>query len=440
MNNIKGFINIPTLANNAPGQTAIFGELSTNSSTFSRYKSNYANPSLYPGVELVGFTTKNNVGSQITLTSTISNHILSVASWVLAQYNASAVPTNANKNLFISQLETQFPDMTDISINEIMAGTVTQRMPDYIDWLFNDGATDNRIKIWFADSRFQSQYDDYEIMVIPPVGLLDNLNNPSATVAGFLAAFTHTHFVNAIATATGNLPYTLLTTLTLVWHDPTLPNATLNTTWGVVIYGSAGNDTDKIKATIRAYIAANSALTVWSTLYPTLYAENEFIIIPQWNSIASPESGLDVALYSPTLKVSELLSMAPSLLPSSYATAVVLTSYIMDNLIVSSAFWRSIGFLAIGNPGNVGSVFSLKQKFPDYMNVLTTSPDWGRMTLTTRNFIIALNAALEQALTLTEVSPVPVGYTRVMINNRVHLGFNYDGFTYLVLAKVSFPV
>jgi hypothetical protein len=61
------------------------------------------------------------------------------------------------------------------------------------------------------------------------------------------------------------------------------------------------------------------------------------------------------------------------------------------------------------------------------------------MTLLTRNFIVALNAALEKALTLTETGSVPVGYTRSLRDSRVYLGFSYDGFTYLVLAKISHP-
>lgn len=442
MNTIKGFINIPALANNNPGQVGIFGELSSLSHTFSRYKTNYANPVAYIGVELVGFTTKNDVGSQITLTSTVSNHILAVASWVYAQYSASSIPTNANKATFIAQLETQFPDMNDISINEILAGTPTQRMPDFIDWLFNDGATDSRIKIWFADSRFQTQYDDYEIVIIPPVAILDTLNNPLASTAAFVASFSSANLLNQISSITTTYPPSRIVPLTLVWNDPTtVPRPTMNTTWTAVVYGMAGNDNDKIKAAIRAYIAANSALTVWSTIYPALYAENEFVIIPMWSKVAVPESGLDVALYTSALEVGELLNLAAECVPPAYATSVTLSSYLMQHLVVNSAFWRSIGFLAIGNPGNVGGQYSIKHvnKFPDYMNIVTTSPDWGRISLSTRNFIIKLNDALEKAKDLTAISPVPATYTRVTHNGKIFLGFTYDSFTYLVLAKISFP-
>lgn len=440
MNIVKGFINLPVLANNAPGQTAIFGELSTESATFSRNKTNYANTTIAAGVEFVGFTTKDNVGSQITLTTAVSNHILSVAKWVYDQYNASAIPSNANKALFITQLESEFPDMNNISINEILNGNITQRMPDHIAWEYSDGALVNEIKVWFSDSRFKTQYDDYTIIVLPPVQVLDQLNNNSATVGALITGYTSAELIADITTQAGTSPYTRLTSLTLTWNDPVVVGATIQTTWTAIIYGLAGNDNDKIKSTIRSYIAAYSTLTVWPTLYPSLYAENEFIVIPSWNDIAVPETGLDVALYTPSLHVGPLLNKAGSLVPSSYANSVILTAFLMDNLSVSSAFWRSIAFLAIGNPGNVGGQYSFKEKFPDYMNVLTTSTDWGRMTVLTRNFIIALNAALEQALTLTESGSIPAGYTRSIRDGRTYLGFSYDGFTYLILAKISHPL
>lgn len=440
MNIIKGFSSLPALANNAPGQTAIFGELSPESLTFSKFKTNYANPTLYAGVEFVGFTTMTGGGSQITLSNTVSNHILSVAKWVYDQYNISAIPPNANKASFIAQLESTFPDMTNIEINEILNATLTQRMPDYIAWHFLDGAEDNEIKVWFNDARFKTQYDDYTIIVLPPVHSVDQLNNPTASTAAFLNGYTSGELIADIAAQAGVYPYTRLVSLTLTWHDPTLPTATLQTTWTAIVYGLAGNDNDNIKAQIRSYIAANSALTNWEIIYPTLYAENEFTIIPSWTDIASPESGLDVALYNTAIDVGPLLNKAASLIPSSYGSSVVLSSYLMSNLNVVSAFWRGISFLAIGNPGNVGSQFKFRQKFPDYMNIQPTSTDWGRISLLTRNFIVALNAALEKALILTETGSIPVGYTRSIRDGKVYLGFNYDGFTYLILAKISHPV
>jgi len=438
MNSIKGFISLPTLANNLPGQVGLFGELSTVSATFSRNKSNYADPIAYPGVELVGFTTKTDAGSQITLTGTVSDHVLAVAYWVYTQYNASTIPANANKAAFIASLIAEFPEMTSVTINEILNGTLSQRLPDYISWTFDDAGTSNVIKIWFSDARFQSQYDDYEIIVIPPITVIDQLIATTAVVAGLVHAVTPSVIISKVAIASGGVPYTRLVSQPVTWNDPGIPGSTLITEWTVLIYGLAGNDADLIKNQIREYIAAHSSSTVWPTVYPSLYAENEFTIIPLWTNVAVPEAALDVALYTPSARVGSLQAIATANLPTSYGSAVLLPTYLNAQLTVSSAFWRSISFLAVGNPNNIGSQFSFKNKYADYMNLDTSSPDWGRMSLTTRNFIVALNAALEQALTLTELGPVPMGYSRVLRNGKVYISFSYSGFNYLILTAGSY--
>lgn len=439
MNTLKGFISIPYLANNSLGQTAIFGELSTYSQTFSRIKQQFADPTSYPGIELVTFTTVTDTGSQFNPSVAVSGHILAVATWVYEQYQNSLIPSNASKAAFITALTTEFPLMTGVVINEILNGSPsTKRMPDYIYWHFNDGGVDNEIKIWFADSRFRTQYDDFEILVIPPVATLDTLNNPLTTVAQLVLQRTASVVIQAVNTLTNNEPYTILRTQNVVWNSPSSPGVTLPTDWTVVIYGAAGNDTDAIKSAIREYISTHSALTVWSTIYPSLYADNEFVIIPMWGDTSVPENGLDPGLYSASVRAGKLINVAAALIPSTYAQSVVISTFLSSHLYIASAFFRSLSFMAVGNPNNAGSAYSFDALYGDYMNIPTTSSDFARMVVTTQNFIIKLNDALEKAMTLTSISAVPVGYTRSIRNNKVYLTFDYNGYNYLVLAAISY--
>lgn len=441
MNILKGFIEMSSLANNAPGTTAPFGELSTYSQTFSRTITNYANPTLAAAVELVGFTVKTDAGVSYAPTTTVTDHILSVAQWVYEQHIAGMIPANASKAAFITSLTTEFPDMTGVTINEILNGTpVTMRMPDFIEWHFDDSGTDHRIKVWFSDSRFRTQYDDYEILIIPPIDPIDDLNAGVTTVNLLLQQVRPADVVANMQTLIGTNPPTVVVTQPVVWHDQTLPTATLSTDWTAVIYGQAGNDADNIKQAILAYITANSTLTVWDEIFPGLYAENEFVVIPLWIDVAVPASGLDVALYSPMIEVGRMMSIASQLVPASYGQSVVLSSFLNSNLMMASAFWRSIAFMTVGNPNNVGSAYKFDGLYPDYMNIPTSSPDWTRMAVDTRNFIVQLNDALEKAMTLTALSTVPAGYTRTIRDGKVYLTFAAGGYYFLVLAKDSYSV
>lgn len=439
MNTIKGFISIGALANNAPGQTAIFGELSDKARTYSRARAEYVNTTLYPEVRLETFTAKNASNAIYTPNNNVINHILSVAAWVNTQHTNSSIPSNASKAAFITALEGQFPDMTLVSINEILNGSPsTKRMPDYIEWHYDDSGVDTVIKIWFSDTRFKTQYDDYEIYIIPPITPINSLNNTVATTQSLLSNVRHSDIINAIRTIEGELPSTDIVSYALTWNDPGVGTGTLQTEWTAVVYGAAGTDLDNIKNAIRQYISDNSALTIWSTIYPALYADNEYVIIPMWEDIAVPESGLDVELYTGMVYVGDLITRAIARTPSSYAQSAVISSFMIANLAIFNSFFRSMTLLAIGNPNNVNADFRLKEKYPDYMTSITTSPDWLRMSVATRNFITQLNDAIEKAITTTATSPVPVGYTRVTRNNRVYLSFSLSGFQYLVLVKSSY--
>jgi hypothetical protein len=439
MNTIKGFISIGALANNAPGQTALFGELSNRARTYSRTTAEFVNPTSNPNVRLETFVTKNASNANYTPNNNVVNHILAVASWINDQHTNSAIPSNASKAAFINSLSAQFTDMTDIEINEILNGSPsTKRMPDYVEWHYDDAGVDTLIKVWFSDSRFRSQYDEYSIYIVPPIAPINQLNNTTATVNSLLANVRHSDIINAIRTIEGDFPSTDIIAYPLTWNDPGVGTGTIVTEWTAVVYGIAGTDLDNIKNAIRQYITDNSALTTWSLIYPALYADNEYVIIPMWNDIASPETGLDVELYRGCVSAGDLINIALSRIPNTYAQSVVITSFLGLHLTVSSAFFRSLTFLAIGNPNNVNADFNLKVKYPDYMTALTTSPDWLRMSIDTRNFITTLNDALEKAITVTATSPVPVGYTRVTRNGKVYLTFTLAGFQYMVLVKSSY--
>ncbi len=437
MNSFKGFASIPALANNASGSIAQFGELSNYSHTFSRQKTNWANIAVAPNVEVVGFTTKTDVGAFYSPTPAVINHILSVCEWIYGQHVASAIPSSATT--FEGTLGTQFPAMTTIEINEILLGSpTTKRMPDYVKWRFDDGGTISEIQIWFADSRFRTQYDDYEILLVPPLTDINVLNNPITVVQPQLAAVTTGSIISALGILVGDQPATIQRSFAVTWADPSNPGATLPTEWYLAIYGQAGNDNDAIKDAIREYIAAESTATNWPNIYPALYSNNEFCIMPLWNDVAVAGTVLDPTLYRSFTKVNSLKSAATALIPDTYETMVAnISTYLNNNLYVASAFWRTLMFMVVGNPSNVGAQYDFAAKFPDYIDVQTSSPDFLRMTLTTQNFIIALNAALEKAMDLTLTSPVPPGYSRVVRSGRVFLSFDYDGFSYLVLAKIS---
>ena len=440
MNIFKGFASIPGLVNNLPNQISIFGELSPRSKTFTRLPTSYS-ADTNPGFEIVGFHAKSDAGVAFTPTGTLTQHQLDVVSWILLQHNNGAIPANSNKTAFMTALTTQFPMITNLEINEILNGSpITSRFPDYVKWRFSDSGTDYETTIWFADARFQSQYDQYEILLIPPITPIDNLNASTSVVTDLIQAIEPSDILDQATALAGNYPYTGLVPFNVVWNNPVAPHNTLNTKWYVVGYGPLAFDVDNIKNAIREYITTHTALPsgTWNVIYAGLYAENEFVLVPLWSKLAIPVDGLDVAIYDALVRTGDLTAIATAHLPSSYADSVTLSTYLAANLEIMSTYWRSAMVLAVGNPNNVNVNTMLSMLFPDYANVQPSSPDWLRMASDTRSFVSMMIAGLEAALTMTSTSSIPPGFGRATRDGKVYLTFSYSGYTYFVLTAGSF--
>jgi hypothetical protein len=452
MNRIKGFIANPLYVTPTSGGVSPIGELSTYSSTFAKETEVFA-AAAYAGVELHTFKMYDDVTQlAIAMPATLDAKILHVASEVYTRYENSLIPSNSPANIaaFVNAtpgsggLGDVFSGdgLTAFSVNALVEVAPTKNMPDYVDFIYNDGTTDFNVRVWFMDDAFRAQYDEFLIEVIPPIDNIDQFDNNTVTVSALLAAMNTAAIVNRIQTLTGDAPATLVKSVNYTWVDPTLSTSAKSTTWVVLVYGPAGNDNDRIKQAIRDYIAAEgNALIDWPALFPDIYAENEFALIPFWVFLtAAPETEFNYGVYEPIWKPSAIHAKLKNGVPAAYGLSVDLDVFVDVNGEVTGAPYRSIAFGILGNPNNAGGIFQMTQKHPSYMNVPTSSPDFARMAVATQNFALKFNEALEIARTMTAASVVPAGFGRATRAGKVYTTFNVvsDQSTYLILTKSSY--
>ena len=446
MNYLKGFISIAALADNTPGVTAAFGELSALSATFSKEKGYYANV-VSTDVELVAFSAKDDLDAHYVLNAATRDHVLAVAQWVYGQYAAQNIPLQVNAAAFQAAIEAEL----NVNVTNIVLGTLTPgagatyNMPEYVQWVFtdvSDGNKEHTVKIWFIDSAFQAQYGEYEISIIPPTTpySIDGLYNDTAVVAPTLAAVTPAIIVDQISTVVGATPATIIKTVQYTWFDPNPPNSTLTTTWTLVIWGAAGDNSDNIIAAIRDYIADNTTLllTDWQGMFPDLYNETEFAFIPLWDYIASPETQLDYGVYSPTVNPADMKAIALAFTPSSYGLSFNLGTHLDLNLNLTQSVYRSLLVLVVGYPGNAGGIVQFAQKYPDYIAVSTESGDYQRMTVATQNFVTVMVELLNEALDVTPATSPSVGFSKVTRGGKLYVTKMHEGVLYLALTRYSY--
>jgi hypothetical protein len=438
---LKGFMSMPSLANDAKQEIADFGELSTYTQTFTRDIRNYA-MTAQPDVELFVFKSIDEMENRTNPSVSFRTNLLAFGQWVFNQYQSSAIPPERNKSAFVNSIRTQFPAMTAVTVGELLVSSTDagKNCPDYVQFNMLDGIYQYSCKLWFSDSAMRRQYEDYEIFIIPPVPDISQLINSKPNVYQLLTEQSVDLLLSRITAIAGDLPYTALHPYPLTWHDPDDTNATLATTWTAVIYGAAGFDTEAIKEKIREYIADHSDYDKWNEIYPDLYIETEFAFFPMWDKYALDENALQVGLYSSLIKQSYMRTIVKQFLPAGYTQSGKTVDQILDEgLYGGVASYRSLAFGNIGNPNNKDGNTDLQDLYPDInLAIDSLDNDFGRMSLISQEFSLKLNAALNVAREYSPNEPIEAGYSRVVRRSMYFVSFKYNDYDYIILSKYSF--
>lgn len=441
MYDIKGFLVIPGLVDNRDGITAKFGELSEVSETFSRDRRQFNNASIAPNIALKTFRYVNNVGETINPSSdAVMRRLLILGQWLYGQYDAAQIPTELQAAMFADSIR-QEHNFTEVTLGTITQGVTTnKRLPTFVRVKFIEANVEYTAKIWISDEAFRKEYEHYQIFVIPPTPSITDLRLDSIGLNAVLATSNiANHLVNNLSSITTKYPQSAILKFDLPWHDLSNPDVTISTTWTVVTYGLSGTDVDHVKEAIRNYISDNSSESQWNVIYPTLYSENEFVVVPLWDIVAAPEAGANPILFSPTPTPSKITQVANSRLPSGYAQqSGSLATFINTNLRVLPSSYRELGLLCVGSPNNTGNVADIKKIYPDYTGLPSTSADFSRMAANTRAFITKLHYALEVAYTADQSTMLPAEFTRAIRSGRLYVGFSLDGYQFLVQARASY--
>lgn len=457
---LKGFLSCDQLANNTVNLIAPFGELSTYSETYSTDRGIYeGGGGEFPEVTLTTFlsgtttpldpsNTEADTGNTNFMTPSEPENVFTSVAINIGTFFYSQVVTNSlpsDASTIISNLLAEFPsDISTVTLGPIDENVQgTSSMPEWISYIqITAGATTpNYVRLWFSDSAFRQQYDQYTIRVVPPLANLDDFfQTPSSKVIAEIQTITIENLMTQAQAIANFQPYTLITSYNFPYLNPANPieSNPANLTpvpWTVLVYGYAGNNIDSIKQALIDYILANSThnQSQWAAIFPDLFDTTEFIITPMWDQYAVPNMTLEAGVYSPIVNSSSAQAIAGQTAVGPNYTQIYVNQY-AD--IVSSAY-KSMAFISVGSPSNRNGMNKLINVFPDYMAVNTASPDFNRMQIATQQWIILLNKLFMVAETMTQYTDVPPGITRLIRGTMIYAVANYNDIDYLVVSKQS---
>lgn len=440
MYTFNAFVKNTKLANNSHGVIAPFGELSVKAETYSKDIRHISDKDAYPGIEVVSFTLDDKTTTPLNdVPEKLATQCLKLSNFLYTQYENGAIPLPNSKSTLVGAINAEFNDLRHIFIGSIIeSGLPGKRLIDYIKFNYTADDKEYKCTLWFSDKSFRSQFPLYQIEVIPPVGEIDRLNTTPALAMEANESVTIEFAVNRINAITLEHPNTAVQTFNLRWHDPEGSSTKFMTRWTLVIWGQAGNDRDAIKDAIRNYIAENSSHDNWPKIFPDLYSDSEFMIMPFWDKTAAPEDAYDDGLYSSVTTMYDINLQADRLIPASYGTYKTIEAHKNKNLAVAGTAYRHMNMMILGSPHNKEGKVNFREIFHDYMAVSSDKPDFSRMSIKTQDWVLKFLEVMELARTFTPGTEVPAEFTRAVKASREYIGFDFEGFTYFVLTRFGY--
>ena len=453
----KGFVSFGAATNNAADQVAALGELSVRSETYSKDRLIFggaAGSTPDTSVSLTVFSSRNTAdGASVAVASPYAEMLVQIGQWSYRQ--AINGDFTSDPEIYRQQILAEFTTkLADVDVGP-MVQQGTMFLPEYVIFYLNKAAftgydwtphgtlyDQSRFKLWFSDEAFQNQYDEYVIEFVAPITNLDDFFLLTANVRTNVEARTMPQWMDLIQAKAGEDPYTILKTMMFKWYDPNDEDrvTTINTNWSFLIYGAAGDNIDAIKSELAAWILANSTHTreEWVVIFPDIFTSTEFIVTPLWTQYSVPNKTLDPGVYSPVVNVPRAQMISHTTCTGTNYN----NTHIDVNLAVVSCLYKSVALLIVGGPENIDGKFKFQEKWPDYMAVPTSSPDFNRMQPATQALVNKLYELLQAAEEMTEFSDVPPGITRLKRVNGAGETILYavasiDNVQYLVVSKNS---
>lgn len=427
----KGFAQIGPLTDNAPKVVASVGELSTRSRTFARDLTEHTHGD-FLGEMLIGFSHRTD-DTPDRISDADAYKVLKAINWVYNQARLSKFTENQVdfQQQFIAAMGAEY----DLIGSGSMVAFGNYWAPEFIEIAPFEQSGAFRWKVWFANESFENQYDEFLILVIPPIEELDRFFDDYNDVKEMIANVEQSDMFDRLRIAVGDYPQTTQRNDVFTWQDRNDKTLKVDTNWVTAHYGLAGDNLDAVKEAIRDYIMDHTTHTrdEWAEIFPDIFTSTEFIITPLWNDYAIPNQVRETGVYSGNIPFQKAMALCHRTCKGVRYTDLHIDAVISG--IVTTH--KSASAAIVGGPENRDGIDMFYERYPDYIGVPPLHPDFMRMSEETRNFVYMLSKMLLEAEEMTLNSGVPQGFNRVVRDGVVYIAKSYKKFLYLVVTKYS---
>lgn len=426
---VLGFATIASLFDNRPGRVSDIGELTTWCATYSREKTEHTDKVL-TDPRLVAFSVRDAANDrEVDLMPDESNQVIRIVNSCL-EYARSKAGTIIKPEDFEATIAAEyFAEITNFKLADLKdAGGIT--MPAWLNWDSTIGDL-STFRIWLSDKTFESEYPEFHITVIPPMADLRIFLGPWQTAVNKVKEKSTADIVEEAQAAKNLKPETYFRLFDVDYYDKTDNRNKYPTTWGLLIYGVAGDNIDAIKdAIIKELLDGTGAAEhELEPLFPDLFKRTEFTVWPRFDRRSIPNMTTISGLYQSMTNIKDDMDFV--IQHNNFYAA----QHIRENTQVFPSPYKGLTLLAINGENNVQGMKTLIQMYPDYIAAPPTHPDFGRMSEKTMAWVLFLQEMTVQADVVTNTSVLPQGMRRVNRSGKMFVAGTHDNAAYLVAAR-----
>lgn len=428
---IKGFVTLDKYIDNVPLSLSKVGELSDYAYTYSKNKGEY-NDTAYPDYKLVCFTCLDDItNTEVVVKPTEVTEILSIVKACI-DFQVGKIKPIVSIDLYNTLIAAFGTQITGLQLGPIVDGANVS-VPAFVSWtsVAIDPKDNNIVKIWLANDAFADQYDNFEIVVIPPIQNVDDFFGSFSAVSNLVKARTLPQLSDLINVASGMNPESFLKFNVFDMINPLNATQKVSCNWTTLIWGRAGDNIDSIKDAIIDYILKHSTHTraEWGTLFPDLFKRTEFVILPRWDKVAIPNLSNLSALYSSIMDPTECVKFATDNIKLYPKT------FIETNVNILPHDYKALMLVVINGQDNVTGKKKITDLFSDYIPVSTSSLEFNRMSVLTRDWLVMIEKLLIGAEIAGTTAIVDKSLRKTYRDGILYVSAVYDNVNYLVAAK-----
>lgn len=428
---LKGFVQIDSLQSTVPGTISRLGELSIWSLTFTKDKTEFSDPDV-PGYRLVATSHLNEQGQRIDPDQILVKEIIKAVKHVYAYTNTHSAPFDV-EDFRATMIAELYNDVNRLKFGPLMTNEKAT-LPEWLEWE-SLGTPGTMVKIWLSDEAFSSQYDLYDVVVIPPFEHLDDFFGLPNDVRAKLSAITASQMMDTIQAAKSRNPETYIRTETFKYVSPRIGEPKTDTNWTVLIYGLQGDNIDAIKDAIVDFVLKNSTHTreQWEAIMPDLFKRTEFVILPRWDKIAIADLAVQSGIYSSISTPQETIRHAVSKI-SFYTQPWIETE---GNLKIIPFVYKGVSLDVVKGPNNDTFADSFEKLFADYVALSPSSLDFNRLKLLTQQWIILIERMLIVAENFESYTTIPEPFRIIYRDNKKYLSAYFNNVNFIMDLKLT---